>query len=115
MEILFLCDLRCFMPNQPNTAPLLCSGEQPIDVPWITWFYILPPPLSVGVPPSWGIPKYVKPPHCQLIHNGSAGQLNIAFLQYENHPCTFLSQGTVLPDTLDNLLPSQRILGLPQP
>ena len=97
------------------TANLSCSGEQPIDVSWITWFYELPKPLAQGVPRSWAIPQYTQPAHCQRIRDREAGQLNVDFLQHANHPCTFLSQGIQLPATLEDVLPGHSVLKLPQP
>jgi hypothetical protein len=98
-----------------SPCALFCSGEQPVDVSWITWWYQLPQPLGAGVVIPWPVPRYLEPPHCLRIRSGEAGQLNIGFLKHTNHPCTFLSQGTRLPATLDEVLASQQQLELPRP
>jgi hypothetical protein len=84
-----------------------CSGEQPIEVSWITWWYQLPRPLAASPPSNWQLPVYELPPHCEKIREGAAGQLNVAFLSHANHPCTFLQETYYLPSTLEDLLPSQ--------
>lgn len=83
------------------------SGEQPIDVSWITWWFLLPPPLTRGNPTAWSIPQYKAPSHCLKIQNGEAGDLNAGFLQQKNHPCTFLRKGIAFPETLALVVPSR--------
>lgn len=81
------------------------SGEQPIDVGWITWWYPLPPPLSSSKGPLWDIPKFNTPPaHCSRIEKGEAGELNVQFTKLENHPCNFMKRRWVVPDVLSDLL-----------
>lgn len=94
---------------------MACSGEQPIEVDWITWRFQLPQPLAHGNPVAWRIPQYVEPPHCERIRSSEAGALNVAFLQHANHPCTFLARGTVLPEALLQVLPPREQHGLPRP
>lgn len=91
---------------------MLCSGEQPIAVEWITWNYIQPVPLSSGVPPDWSIPKYELPPHCRDIMEEKAGALNARFAQEENHPCNFLARDFQLPAALQSVLPSTAKLAI---
>lgn len=83
----------------------MCSGEQPIDVGWITWWYPQPPPLSSGAQAAdWRIPDFVPPAHCARIEGGEAGDLNVRFLEQPNHPCTFMKRRWALPATLSELL-----------
>jgi hypothetical protein len=81
-----------------------CSGEQPIEVPWITWSYRLPAPLASAPSGDWPIPKYALPAHCARIQAGDSGQLNVDFLSRENHPCNFLAKDWRLPDSLSLVL-----------
>ena len=77
------------------------SGEQPIDVSWITWWYPQPPPLSSGqTAADWRLPEFPRPPHCARIEAGEAGKLNVDFLRQANNPCTFMLRDWGLPATL---------------
>lgn len=91
------------------------SGEQPINVSYITWQYILPEPLAASASVPWAVPRYQEPAHCHEIRSGSAGKLNVDFLAHANHPCNFLARNIELPATLDAVLPGQTDLQLPQP
>eukprot|EP00892_Ulva_mutabilis_P012572 jgi/Ulvmu1/9688/UM055_0026.1 len=96
---------REWMRALGDEAKWCCSGEQPIDVRWITWPYLKPADLAEHPPSDWDIPQFRVPLHCEAIADGKAGKLNVEFLAEANHPCTFLNATYGLPLKLSQLVP----------
>ena len=96
-------------------APLLadrkwcCSGEQPMNASHLEWPYALPRPLAHSVQPPGttvaphtphAVPRYVRPAFCDGIREDAK---NAKFLEFTNHPCTFLGMGLRVPDTVEQV------------
>lgn len=88
-----------------------CSGEQPMAVERLEWPYALPERLvdrvqgagvhAVQPPPERAVPRYARPDFCDDIRDDP---VNAKFLEYENHPCTFLAMDLGLVGTVRQAL-----------
>jgi hypothetical protein len=89
-----------------------CSGEQPMNTSHLDWRYAVPEKLArriVGAGTLSApfeprpVPQYRRPDFCDDIRSDPK---NARFLEFENHPCTFLAMGLQLPATVDEVFAS---------
>lgn len=87
-----------------------CSGEQPLPVDQLQWVYALPVRLSsrVQLPGTLvaplvkhRVPEYTRPQFCDDL---KIDPVNAKFLQYPNHPCTYLALPYNFPGTIPDVL-----------
>lgn len=88
-----------------------CSGEQPMAVEHLEWPYALPAPLAerlhapgtmaVQPPQARAVPQYRRPDFCDGIRGDA---VNAKFLEFENHPCTYLAMDLGLVGTVQEAL-----------
>lgn len=88
-----------------------CSGQQPMAVEQLEWPYALPERLAgrvqapgtlvVQPPLERAVPRYRRPEFCDGIRSDP---VNSQFLEYENHPCTYLAMDLGLAGTVREAL-----------
>eukprot|EP00892_Ulva_mutabilis_P003418 jgi/Ulvmu1/1448/UM011_0178.1 len=88
-----------------------CSGEQPMAVERLEWPYVLPERLGGRVhapgtlvlqaPQQRAVPQYRRPDFCDEI---PLDPVNAKFLEFENHPCTYLAMDLGLAATVREAL-----------
>ena len=87
-----------------------CSGEQPMPANQLQWPYALPARLSSRVQEPGTlvapgvrhkVPSYTRPEFCDGIKDDPK---NSKFLQYPNHPCTYLALPFNFPGTVPDVL-----------
>lgn len=85
-----------------------CSGEQPMPIQHLQWPYLLPErlsskmqqPGSLVAPLDYRVPKYIRPDFCDGIKNDA---VNAKFLEFPNHPCTYLALPYNFPSTVSDV------------
>jgi hypothetical protein len=86
-----------------------CSGEQPMNTSFLEWPYKVPERLGRRVVPFGTlavpfqprpVPEYHRPDFCDGIRDDPK---NARFLEFENHPCTYLAMGLRFPATVDKV------------